>query len=390
MANKDAREGRKPEDATTAAPGPTSEGSGAPYGDLARLIRELAQQGGFPIALSATRLPTVDTGARLRQRLRRTIAFPPCADTLLGLVRTADADEVAADFRDYFTFAQHPTFGQFVNAAGATEDLATQLGATLDPALVHLRSVGAATGAGAGHVVARRLLRVRPVRHAGRHAQHRRHEARHQAPVHRRPRLAVLHGAARAVPDSRRGPRRLRLQRTPAHLQRCARSQRCTRRRDGAGAGGDGAADEERPVLHRARPGRCVSHQPRVDVGGRPQAGRRHAGEHRVHIAVPQVHLPLARVLQGPAAGGRHPGNRCRHHAAVGGDADHAQRHHRGAEEPFRGVRLRAQRRQHARRAGMGRGGHDHRPGTAHDDRASPKPSASPTSTSRRRTTCSS
>ena len=57
-----------------------------------------------------------------RQRLRRTIAFPPCADTLLGLVRTADTDEVTVDFRDYFTFAQHPTFGQFVNASGATED----------------------------------------------------------------------------------------------------------------------------------------------------------------------------------------------------------------------------------------------------------------------------
>lgn len=136
MANKDAREGRKPEDAMTTAPGPTSEGAGVPYGDLARLIRELAQQGGFPIALSATRLPTVDTGVRLRQRLRRTIAFPPCADTLLGLVRTTDADEVTTDFRDYFTFAQHSTLGEFVNASGATEHLATQLGATLDPALV--------------------------------------------------------------------------------------------------------------------------------------------------------------------------------------------------------------------------------------------------------------
>jgi hypothetical protein len=137
MANKDVREGRKPEDATMTAPGATPEALAASYGDLARLIREIAQQGGFPVALSATRLGTVDTAATLRKLLRRTIAFPPCADTLLGLVRTADGDDVTKDFADYFTFARHLTFGQFANASGGTEELATQLGATLDPALTN-------------------------------------------------------------------------------------------------------------------------------------------------------------------------------------------------------------------------------------------------------------
>ncbi len=115
--------------------GPAAE-QAASYGDLARLIRDLAQHGGLPIALSATRLPTVDTGTRLRQRLRRTMAFPPCADEVLALVRTNDGDEIAADFADYFTFGRHAIFGQFVNPAGAPEDLDTQLAANLDPALV--------------------------------------------------------------------------------------------------------------------------------------------------------------------------------------------------------------------------------------------------------------
>lgn len=149
MANKDAREGRKPEDATTAAAESTPQDSVTSYGDLARLIRELAQQGGFPVALSATRLATVDTGARLRQKLRRTIAFPPCADTLLGLIRTADTDEVTIDFADYFRFSQHFTFGEFVNASGGIEDLATKLGATLDPALLSCGQPGPTQASGA-------------------------------------------------------------------------------------------------------------------------------------------------------------------------------------------------------------------------------------------------
>ncbi|BCS31448.1 hypothetical protein TBR22_A06490 [Luteitalea sp. TBR-22] len=140
MANKESRE--TPGTANPAQAGASSPEQALPYGDLARLIRELAQQGGFPVALSATRLPPVDTGARLRQRLRRSIVFPPCADTLLGLVRTADTDEVTADFKDYFTFARHVTFGQFTNAAGAPEDLTTQLGTTLDPTLASCGQAG--------------------------------------------------------------------------------------------------------------------------------------------------------------------------------------------------------------------------------------------------------
>lgn len=118
------------------SPGRPSAEQAASYGDLARLIRDLAQQGGLPITLAPARLTRVDTGALLRQRLRRTVAFPPCADEVLGLVRTADTDEITVDFADYFTFGRHAIFGQFVNPAGAPEDLDTQLAANLDPALV--------------------------------------------------------------------------------------------------------------------------------------------------------------------------------------------------------------------------------------------------------------
>src|SRR3712207_7763104 len=37
---------------------------------------------------------------RLRDKPRVTVAFPPCTDELLALIRTADIDEITVSFRD--------------------------------------------------------------------------------------------------------------------------------------------------------------------------------------------------------------------------------------------------------------------------------------------------
>ena len=75
----------------------------------------------------------------------------------------------------------------------------------------------------------------------------------------------------------------------------------------------------------------------------RPQAESRHAGEHRIQLAVPQVHLPCPGVLPRQTAGGGHPGRGRRRRETVRRHAHHHQQHHRRAEEAVRGVSVRAQ-----------------------------------------------
>src|SRR5687768_3493676 len=63
--------------------------------------------------------PDAATGAiarelfgRLSARGRLTVAFPPCANELLALVRDADADDISGFFREYFALERHRIFGQ--------------------------------------------------------------------------------------------------------------------------------------------------------------------------------------------------------------------------------------------------------------------------------------
>jgi hypothetical protein len=106
--------------------------------DLTDLIRRLAQQGGIPITLAAAPPVSVDTGKLLSDSPRRTVAFPPCADELLALIRTNQTDEITGFFREYFRFDRHRIFGQRVRGGSPPqlEDLDSQLRANLDPALL--------------------------------------------------------------------------------------------------------------------------------------------------------------------------------------------------------------------------------------------------------------
>jgi hypothetical protein len=91
--------------------------------------------GGLPVALSLTPLDKIDTGGRLSGQPRQTVAFPPCANELLGLIKSADSDETTRFFNEYFKFLPHHVFGQqLVN--GRLEELDPLVAGTLDPALV--------------------------------------------------------------------------------------------------------------------------------------------------------------------------------------------------------------------------------------------------------------
>ncbi|MBI4523812.1 MAG: hypothetical protein HY695_08385 [Deltaproteobacteria bacterium] len=79
---------------------------------LAEILKELATKGGVPITLSQSPPPKVDTAAELAKRAPVTVAFPPCSDELLALIKTtgvpaADKDEVTRYFDEYFKFEQH-------------------------------------------------------------------------------------------------------------------------------------------------------------------------------------------------------------------------------------------------------------------------------------------
>lgn len=85
-----------------------------PQINLADLIKELSKVGGVPITLSQVPPPKIDTGKLLSDKPRLTVAFPPCADELLSLIKTTgvadqNKDDITKDFDEYFKFGQHTT-----------------------------------------------------------------------------------------------------------------------------------------------------------------------------------------------------------------------------------------------------------------------------------------
>lgn len=68
--------------------------------------------------------PPVPITARLIGTPRVTVAFPPCAEELLSLIRTSDRDDITIAFKDYFKFRRHQILGQErVSAANNTSVL---------------------------------------------------------------------------------------------------------------------------------------------------------------------------------------------------------------------------------------------------------------------------
>jgi hypothetical protein len=85
----------------------------------------------------------VDTAKVLREKPRVTVAFPPCTDELLALIRTDHGDEITASFKDYFKFRRHKIFGQERIASQPPpqppqyEDLDKKLREVIDGNLLH-------------------------------------------------------------------------------------------------------------------------------------------------------------------------------------------------------------------------------------------------------------
>lgn len=77
--------------------------------DLADLIKKLAQAGGVPITLSQALPAYIDTAAELNKKPAVPVAFPPCADELLALIRSKGVttkDDITLFFDEYFKFGQ--------------------------------------------------------------------------------------------------------------------------------------------------------------------------------------------------------------------------------------------------------------------------------------------
>jgi len=53
----------------------------------------------------------IDTAARLKARPPLTVAFPPCSEEIVGLIKTTHTDEITKFFKEYFVFRRHETFG---------------------------------------------------------------------------------------------------------------------------------------------------------------------------------------------------------------------------------------------------------------------------------------
>ncbi|HVQ43118.1 MAG TPA: hypothetical protein VMS54_12955 [Vicinamibacterales bacterium] len=69
----------------------------------------------------------VDTVARLNDRGALTVAFPPCAEEIVSLIRTADQDEITKFFNEYFIFGRHLTFGDLPIERHPHDDLDPQI-----------------------------------------------------------------------------------------------------------------------------------------------------------------------------------------------------------------------------------------------------------------------
>ena len=87
-----------------------------------------------------TPITPIDTAARLNARPPLTVAFPPCTDEIVGLIKTAQTDDITKFFKEYFVFRRHETFG--------TEPTSQHPDASLDPALMNCINpqIASATG----------------------------------------------------------------------------------------------------------------------------------------------------------------------------------------------------------------------------------------------------
>lgn len=83
----------------------------------------------------------VPTTQRLRDLPRVTVAFPPCAEELLSLIKTSDRDDITQSFKDYFKFYQHRILGQDTST-GTVEELDQKVAGELDPDLRSCESGG--------------------------------------------------------------------------------------------------------------------------------------------------------------------------------------------------------------------------------------------------------
>src|SRR5215831_14877689 len=86
----------------------------------------------LPVQWTPAQPTPIDTAGPLRDRPRVTVAFPPCADELLSLIRTTDRDQITESFTDYFKFRRHKILGQEGSDANPQGELDLRLGDELD------------------------------------------------------------------------------------------------------------------------------------------------------------------------------------------------------------------------------------------------------------------
>lgn len=83
---------------------------------------------------------SIDTAARLSAKARLTVAFPPCSDELLALIRSSDTDDITRFFNEYFKFLRHQILGQYYSPPQELpqnlRELADDLDDVLDPNLL--------------------------------------------------------------------------------------------------------------------------------------------------------------------------------------------------------------------------------------------------------------
>jgi hypothetical protein len=106
---------KQPQDGSTQGPTQSSQGRGGRRGSGGSRPPQLIQW-------TMAQAITVPTTQRLIDKPRVSVAFPPCAEELLSLIRTADRDDITIAFRDYFKFYQHQILGQD-NSGGSIKEL---------------------------------------------------------------------------------------------------------------------------------------------------------------------------------------------------------------------------------------------------------------------------
>ena len=70
----------------------------------------------------------IDTAAELNKRGPLTVAFPPCAEEIVSLIRTTDLDDITKFFNEYFVFNRHLVFGNEPAAHEPDEYLDPKIG----------------------------------------------------------------------------------------------------------------------------------------------------------------------------------------------------------------------------------------------------------------------